>query len=45
MDPYFMSDGVTIYHGDCRDVIATLPDNSIDAIVTTLRSIQATSTP
>jgi site-specific DNA-methyltransferase (adenine-specific) len=34
MDPYFVSDGVTIYHGDCRDIIATLPDNSIDAIVT-----------
>jgi len=34
MDPYFVSDGVTIYHGDCRDIIATLPDNSIDAVVT-----------
>lgn len=34
MDPYFISEGVTIYHGDCRDIIATLPDNSIDAIVT-----------
>lgn len=34
MDPYFVSDGVTIYHGDCRYIIATLPDNSIDAVVT-----------
>jgi DNA modification methylase len=34
MDPYFISDGVTIYHGDCRDIIATLPDASVDSIVT-----------
>lgn len=26
--------GATLYHGDCRDVLRTLADNSIDSIVT-----------
>ena len=25
MKPYFEQDGITIYHGDCRDVLPTLP--------------------
>jgi DNA modification methylase len=29
-----LSDNVTLYLGDCRDVLPTLPENSIDAIVT-----------
>jgi len=29
-----MSDGVTLYLGDCLDVIRDLPDGSIDAVVT-----------
>jgi DNA modification methylase len=31
MEPYYEEDGVTIYHGDCRDV---LPDISADVLVT-----------
>lgn len=31
MTPYYEQDGITIYHGDCRDV---LPSISYDAIVT-----------
>lgn len=26
--------GVTVYHGDCLDILPTLPDNSIDAVIT-----------
>lgn len=32
MKPYYDSDGITIYHGDCRDVLPILPD--VGAIVT-----------
>lgn len=34
MTPYHQQDGITLYHGDCREVLATLPDESIHAIVT-----------
>ena len=34
MTPYYDADGVTIYHGDCRDVLASLPDKSIDFVFT-----------
>lgn len=34
MEPHYTDERATIYHGDCREVIATLPDNSVDAIVT-----------
>lgn len=34
MEPYFSADGVTLHLGDCIDVIATMPDASVDAIVT-----------
>lgn len=27
-------DGVELLHGDCRELIKTLPDNSVDSIVT-----------
>jgi DNA modification methylase len=33
-EPYFSDDSVTLWHGDCLDVMATLPDDSVDAIVT-----------
>lgn len=23
--PYFEEDGITIYHGDCREILPTLP--------------------
>lgn len=32
MKPYYEQDGITIYHGDCRDVLPSLPP--IDCVVT-----------
>ena len=32
--PYFQAGNVTIYHGDCREVLALLPANAVDVIVT-----------
>ena len=34
MRPYYEADGVTLYLGDCRDVIASLPAGSVDALIT-----------
>lgn len=34
MTPYYDQDGITIYCGDCREVLPGLPENSVDAIVT-----------
>ena len=33
-DPYYSDDHVTLWHGDCLDVLATLPDASVDSVVT-----------
>ncbi len=35
--PYFEQDGVTLYHGDCREILAGLPDESVHAIVNTFQ--------
>jgi DNA modification methylase len=31
---HYSDDRVTLHHGDCLDVLPTLPDNSVDAVVT-----------
>lgn len=33
-EPYFVSSKVTLYKGDAHKVMATLPDNSVDTIIT-----------
>ena len=33
-EPYYERDGVSLYHGDCRDVLATLPAESVSCCVT-----------
>ncbi len=32
--PHYADDLVTLWHGDCLDVLRTLPDNSVDSVVT-----------
>lgn len=32
--PYYEADGVTIYHGDCRNIILSLPDEALGVILT-----------
>ena len=34
MKPYYEDDQTTIYNGDCREILQTLPDDSVDAVVT-----------
>lgn len=33
-EPYYASDGITLRLGDCLDVLPTIPDASIDAVIT-----------
>jgi DNA modification methylase len=32
--PYFQADGISVYHGDCRDVLGELPTGSVDLVLT-----------
>ena len=34
MTPYFESEGNILYHGDCLEVMKSMPDNSIDSVIT-----------
>lgn len=34
MTPYYEDDAVTLWHGDCLDVLRELPDASVDAVCT-----------
>ena len=34
MKPYYEQDGITIYHGDCRDILPRLDTGSIDLVLT-----------
>lgn len=33
MKPYYSHDGITIYHGDCREVLPSLADNSFEMVL------------
>ncbi len=33
MTPYFLQEGITIYHSDCLTVLTSIPCDSVDAIV------------
>lgn len=34
MKPYYEQDGITLYHGDCREILPTFPDKSFDLVLT-----------
>jgi predicted methyltransferase len=34
MTPYYSDPWLTVYGGDCRDVLAALPDESVHCVVT-----------
>ena len=34
MTPYYERDGITIFNADCRELLATMPAGSVDAVVT-----------
>ena len=34
MDPYYIDDQITLWHGDSLEVLRTLPDESVNCVVT-----------
>src|SRR5687768_11314812 len=34
LKPYFEQDGITLYHGDCREILRDLPRESADMVLT-----------
>jgi site-specific DNA-methyltransferase (adenine-specific) len=34
VNPYYDRDGITIYHGDCREILPGISDSSIDLVLT-----------
>lgn len=34
MNPYYSADGITLYHGDCVEVMRSLPADSVSAVLT-----------
>jgi hypothetical protein len=34
IEPYYDHGGITIYHGDCREILPTLPAASVDLLLT-----------
>jgi len=34
MRPYYEHAGITIYHGDCREILPSLPKDSVDLLIT-----------
>ena len=34
LSPYYQQDNITIYHGDCRDILPQFPDKSFDLVLT-----------
>jgi site-specific DNA-methyltransferase (adenine-specific) len=34
MKPYYDEGGITIYHGDCREILPDIADGSVDLVLT-----------